>query len=159
MGEIDGYRYSFCVYGGHTYVVQLFLLDSTWRPPGVSEGYTGTPTPCLPAGCAIIPWVYPVGNGDTLFLFGRILRPSGICKSQCLAVRSGSVPDTPRPLSRVCTGPILNMVRRSPSVFNNQPRSTCMRRYMVWNIYPNIQIGLELTCYLHLTSDILDLYL
>ena len=35
MGEIDGYRYSFCVYGGHTYVVQLipveFDLEATRR--------------------------------------------------------------------------------------------------------------------------------
>ena len=40
-------------------------------------------------------------------------------KYRYLAVRSGSVPDTPWPLSRVCTGPILSMIRRSPSVFNN----------------------------------------
>ena len=40
-------------------------------------------------------------------------------KSRYLAVHSGSAPDTPWPLSRACTGPILSMVRRSPSVFNN----------------------------------------
>ena len=36
--------------------------DSTWRPPGASKGCTGTPTPCLLAWCAIIPWVYLCGE-------------------------------------------------------------------------------------------------
>jgi len=52
-------------------------LDSTWRPPGVFVGCTGTPTP-LPAGCAISPWAYSCVSDDIL-----------------LAVRSASVPDTP----------------------------------------------------------------
>ena len=38
-------------------------------------------------------------------------------KSQYLPVHSDSALDTPRPLSQECTGPILNMVRRTPSVF------------------------------------------
>ena len=47
--------------------------DSAWRPPGVSVGCTGTPTPYPPAGCAISPWAYSFGSGDALFLFERII--------------------------------------------------------------------------------------
>ena len=54
-GEIDGYRYSFCVYGGHKYVVQLpvgFDLEATRRFRGVY--WHPYPLACL-SGCAIIP--------------------------------------------------------------------------------------------------------
>ena len=60
MGETDGYRYNFRVYGGHTNVVQL-ILGILPVPPGVSVGCTGTPT-LPPAGCAVIPWVCSVGS-------------------------------------------------------------------------------------------------
>jgi len=77
-GETDGYRYSFHVYGGHTNVVQLISWDSTGRPPGVSVGCTGTPTPLLACRSAISPWAYARESGDTLFLFERILSSTGI---------------------------------------------------------------------------------
>ena len=62
-------------------------------------------------------------------------------KPRYLVVHSSSAPDTLWSLSRASTGPILNMVRRSPSIFNNQPRLTCIRKYIEWDIYRSIQIG------------------
>jgi len=119
-GGNDGYRYSFRVYGGHTNVVQLILEII---PGGHQVFPWDVPAPLLSwplAGRAISPWVYSFGSGDTIFLFGRIISPvMAYNKSRYLAIRSGSILDTPGPLSRACTGPILNMIRRAPSVFNN----------------------------------------
>ena len=111
MRETDEYRYSLHVYDGLK-VSPATFLDSTWRPPGSSEGCTGTPTPCLPAGCAISPWAYSCGSGDILFMFGRTINP----------IPSGTFRrSTGYSLTVVSDmyGPILSMVRRSPSVFNN----------------------------------------
>ena len=78
----------------------------------------------------MIPWgvlaplpllLSPAGYAQALGLFLWDLQyctlVRAISKSRYLAVRSGSVPDTPGPLSRASTGSILNMVRRTPSVF------------------------------------------
>jgi len=84
-------------------------------------------------------------------------------KSRYLAVRSGSVPDTPWPLSWAFTRPILNMVHRSSSVFNNL---LCVLYAEVCGIgripmYTNRTSlnNIIITCYWYLTSDILDLHL
>ena len=62
--------------------IHMLYNYSCWIRPGGHQafprGVLAPLPPCLPARCAIIRWVYPVGNGDTLFLFGRILRPLGI---------------------------------------------------------------------------------
>ena len=50
---------------------------------------------------------------------------SGVHKSRYLAVRSGSIPDTPEPLSRACTGPIVNMVHQNFISF----QITCLISY------------------------------
>ena len=59
MGETDEYLYSLHVYDGLK-VSRGHILGFDLEAPGVSVGYTGTPTP-LPAGCAISPWAIPVG--------------------------------------------------------------------------------------------------
>ena len=62
----------------------------------------------------------PGGYAQALGLFLRDLRYPTLIraydKSRYLAVRSGSAKDTPKLLSRACTGPILNMIRQTPSV-------------------------------------------
>jgi len=88
----------------------LQTWEITWRPPGILWGVLA---PLL--------LFIPVEYAYTLGLFLWDLRYSipvrAYNKSRYLAVRSGSAPDTPGPLSRACTGPILSTVRRSPSVF------------------------------------------
>jgi len=54
----------------------------TWIWPGGHQvlpwGVLASLLPCLPAGCAISPWVYSCGSDDTRLLFGHILSPTGI---------------------------------------------------------------------------------
>ena len=113
MGKTDEYRYSFRVYGGHTNFLQL----KVGILPGSHQVFLwGILTPLLllifyrvchkPQGLYLWEWRHPI-----------LVRTYN--KSWYLAVCSGSAPDTPRPLSRASTGPILNMIRRAPSVFNN----------------------------------------
>ena len=111
MGETDEYRYSPHVYDGLIVSrghILGFDLEATRRFRGVHWH------PYSPA-C----WLChkPLG----LFLWDRLhpIPVRAYNKSRYLEVRSGSALDTPWPLSRACTGPILSMVHRSPSVFNN----------------------------------------
>ena len=73
-----------------------------------SVGCAGTPTPdyscrvCSPR---------PISMGSAI-----LYSCSGVHKTRYLAVRSGSAPDTPEPLSRACTGPIQSMIHRTLSV-------------------------------------------
>jgi len=48
MGEIDGYRYSFCVYGGHKYVVQLPVGFDLEGHQALPRGVLAPLPPCLP---------------------------------------------------------------------------------------------------------------
>ena len=74
-------------------------------------GCTGTPTP--PA--------FPAGYAQAIGLFLWDMRyhtpVQAYNKSWYLAIHSGSTPDTSGQLSRACTGPILNMVHQTLSVF------------------------------------------
>ena len=75
-----------------------------------SVGCAGTPTP-----------VYSCRDAHAVGLFLCNLRyfipVRAYNKSWYLVVHFGSALDIPGPLSRVCTGPILNMVHRTSSVF------------------------------------------
>ena len=93
MEETDEYRYSLHVYDGLKCHAAT-LLGFTWRPPSISVGYAGTPTPLTP---------FRVRNKPLgLFLWKqRYLAPIRVYnKSRYLAVHSGSAPDTSGPLSQ-----------------------------------------------------------
>ena len=61
-GKTDGYRYSFCVYGGHTNVVQLIPKIRPGSHQALPRGVLAPLPPSLTARCAIIPWVHPCGE-------------------------------------------------------------------------------------------------
>jgi len=112
MKKTDEYRYSLHVYDGLKCRATT-LLGFTWRPPSVSVGYAGTP--------ALLTSFRIRNKPLGLFLWEQRY-PAPIMtynKSRYLAVHSSSAPDTPWSLSRASTGPILSMVHRSLSVFNN----------------------------------------
>ena len=120
-------------------------------------GYTGILTPLI--FCRVCH--KPLG----LFLWER-WHPIPVwaySNSRYLAVLPDSVPDTPGPLSRACMRPILNMVHRAPSVSNNLLSGlyaeVCgMRRILMYTNQTSLN-NIIITCYWHLTSDMLDLYL
>ena len=74
-----------------------------------SVGCAGTPTPDY--SCRVCTRPRPISMG-----YAILYSCSGVNKSRYLAVRSGSAPDTPGPLSRACTGSIRNMIHRILSV-------------------------------------------
>ena len=111
MEETDEYRYSLHVYDGLIVSrghILGFHLEATRCFRGVYWH------PYSPA-CRL----YHKSLGLFLWEWWHPIPVRAYNKSQYLAVRSGSAPDTPWPLSRACTGPILSMVCRSLSVSNN----------------------------------------
>ena len=111
MGETDAYRYSLHVYDGHI-VSRGHILGFDLKATRYFRGVYWHPySPACRLYCK------PLG----LFLWERWhpIPVRAYNKSRYLAVRSGLAPDTPWPLSQACTGPILSMVRWSPSVSNN----------------------------------------
>jgi len=121
MGKTDEYRYSLHVYDGikvsHGHILG-FDLEAIRCFHGVYWH------PYFPA-CQVCH--KPLG----LFLWEQwhLIHVRAYNKSWYQAVRSSSVPNTPRPLSRACTGPILSMVHRSPSVSTTYS-PVCMLRYV-----------------------------
>jgi len=67
------------------------------------------------------------------------------------------------PLSRACMGPILNMIRRVPSVSKNLLfglyAEVCGMGLILMYTNRTSLNNIIITCYCYLTSDILDLYL
>ena len=111
MRETNEYRYSLHVYDG-LIVSRGHILGFDLEAPGCFHGVYWHP--CSPS-CRL--YRKPLG----LFLWERwhLIPVRAYNKSRYLAVRFGSVPDTPWPLSRACTWPILSIVRRFSSVSNN----------------------------------------
>jgi len=154
MGETDEYRCSLHVYDGLIVSrghILGFDLEATRRFRGVYWH------PYSPA-CRL--YHRPLG----LFLWERwhSIPVRAYNKSRYLAVRSGSAPNTPWLLSQACTRPILSMVRRSPSVFNNLLSGLYAEICGMGHIptYTN-QMSLNnliITCSWYMTSATLDLY-
>jgi len=71
MEETDEYRYSLHIYDGFK-VSRGHILGFDLEATRCFRGVYWHPIP-LPAGCAISPWAYSCGSGDTLFLFGRTI--------------------------------------------------------------------------------------
>ena len=82
-------------------------------------GCTDIPTPDLLPDMPQAPKHIPVGAA-TPYSY------QAYDKTRYPTVCSGSVPDISGSLLWVCTGLILNMVRRALSVSNNQPRPICI---------------------------------
>jgi len=155
MGETDEYRYSLHVYDGlivsrgHIFGFDLkatrCFRGVYWHPYSLS--------------CRLCH--KPLG----LFLWERwhTILVRAYNKSQYLAVHSDSVQDTPWPLSRACTGPILSMIHWSPSVSNNllsgMYTEVCEMRHIPMYTNQMILNNIIITCSWYLTSYTLDLYL
>jgi len=74
MGKTDEYWYSLYVYDSRKCRAAT-LLGFTWRPPSVSIGYDGTPTPLTSFRVRNKPWAYSSGSNDTLLQFERTISP------------------------------------------------------------------------------------
>jgi len=153
MGETDEYWYSLHVYDlivSRGYILG-FDLEATRRFRGMFwHPYSHACRLChKPLGLFLWEWWHP-----------SPVRANN--KSRYLAVRSGSAPDTPWPLSRACTGPILNLVRRSPSVSNNLLSGLyaeiCGMGHIPTYINQMSLNNLIIRCSWYMTSYTLDLY-
>ena len=155
MGETDEYRYSLHVYDGlivsHCHILGFDLEaircfhEVYWHPYSPA---------CRSCHKPLVLFLWERWHPIPVRVYN---------KSRYLAVRSVSVPDTPWPLSQVCTGPILSMVHRSPSIFNNLLSGLYAEVYGMGHIpmYTN-QMSLNniiITCSWYLTRYTLDLYL